>query len=124
MIEDEKLRLMISFFEISGETGIAVEIAKELYELRGDYEDLKRQMKNDQEKAWSELAEKDKEIRKLECQLEDAKNDKSVCVWNYYSSWEEDYWETSCGKTYVIIDGLPSENNYKFCPECGRKLIE
>lgn len=52
-------------------------------------------------------------------------NDK--CVWTYIpscSEFSEDYWETSCGKAFVMIDGTPNENGYNFCPSCGKELNE
>jgi len=45
---------------------------------------------------------------------------KQVCTWNYDP---DDYWETECGHTHVFIDGGPDENEYRFCPYCGKTLI-
>lgn len=43
------------------------------------------------------------------------------CTWK-----EEDggaYWSTTCGETYTIITGSPSENGFHFCQYCG-KIID
>lgn len=39
--------------------------------------------------------------------------------------WREDEdgnWQTDCGECYVLIDGNPDENDYRFCPSCGRSI--
>ena len=33
-----------------------------------------------------------------------------------------DFWATSCGNTWVLIEGTPGENKMKYCPYCGRRL--
>lgn len=41
--------------------------------------------------------------------------------------WTEDAdgnWDTACGETWTMIDGLPTENHYRFCPGCGKGLLE
>ena len=41
--------------------------------------------------------------------------------------WQEDAdgnWDTACGETWTMIDGTPSENHYRFCPGCGKGLLE
>lgn len=41
--------------------------------------------------------------------------------------WQEDndgVWQTSCEQVHVFIDGTPGQNNYGFCPYCGRPLSE
>ena len=41
--------------------------------------------------------------------------------------WKQDkngVWETDCGNMFEIIDGTPSDNDLKFCPYCGKNLIQ
>lgn len=41
--------------------------------------------------------------------------------------WVEDYngtWETSCENAFEITEGTPDENGMKYCPYCGKKLIQ
>jgi hypothetical protein len=33
-------------------------------------------------------------------------------------------WETECHMAFEFIDGRPSENNYAYCPFCGKQLVE
>jgi len=50
---------------------------------------------------------------------------KTECAWKlgdadpYYPSWE-----TRCGETFFLLEGTPAENQMKFCPYCGRQLVE
>lgn len=48
--------------------------------------------------------------------------EEEFCTWT-----EEDegaYWSTSCGDSFTIISGLPSENNMIYCAFCGKKIKE
>lgn len=42
--------------------------------------------------------------------------------------WAEDAdgsaWETSCRKRFLLNDGGPADNGLKFCPFCGKPLVE
>ena len=42
------------------------------------------------------------------------------CEWTWGSS---EYYETGCDKAFLFFDGGPSENNFEFCPYCGRELV-
>jgi len=34
------------------------------------------------------------------------------------------YWDcTACGFSLVLSDGTPKENEFYYCPRCGKKLI-
>jgi hypothetical protein len=46
---------------------------------------------------------------------------------DYNCKWDQDYngtWETSCENAFEIIEGTPDENGMKYCPYCGKKLIQ
>jgi len=43
------------------------------------------------------------------------------CEW---LSTEPNVWETSCGQTFCLDNGLPSENQMMFCCSCGKPLEE
>ena len=32
------------------------------------------------------------------------------------------YYETKCGNAFVFFDGTPKENEFVFCPYCGKKI--
>jgi len=45
-----------------------------------------------------------------------------TCTWTYDDLY--DYWETSCGESFIITEGDPKENKMVFCPFCGRLIKE
>ena len=48
-----------------------------------------------------------------------------VCIWNvcFLDYGEGAYWETKCGDAYQF-EGTLSENDYNYCPKCGKKILE
>ena len=47
---------------------------------------------------------------------------KTVCKWKRYE--DEDYWETDCDNAFCTIEGSLRDNNFKFCPYCGKEIKE
>ena len=43
-----------------------------------------------------------------------------VCEWKYNDS--EYYFESSCEHLHIFISDGPEENEYRFCPYCGKKI--
>jgi hypothetical protein len=43
-----------------------------------------------------------------------------TCVWGQD---DDGNWDTSCGNTFVFIDGDPAENRFAYCPYCGGNLL-
>jgi hypothetical protein len=43
-----------------------------------------------------------------------------ACQWVYDGF--EDCWSTECGNAFCFIDAGPSENEFKFCPYCGKGI--
>ena len=43
-----------------------------------------------------------------------------VCEWKYNNS--EYYWESSCDHLHIFMSDGPKENEYEFCPYCGKKI--
>ena len=41
------------------------------------------------------------------------------CTWSLSS----DNYDTQCGNSFVFTSGDPSDNDFLFCPYCGKKLI-
>ncbi len=33
-------------------------------------------------------------------------------------------WVTSCGDEFILNEGAPKENGFKYCPYCGDKIKE
>lgn len=45
---------------------------------------------------------------------------KSKCVW--IENFDPDYWETSCGQSFTLIDGTLEDNHIRFCAFCGCEI--
>lgn len=43
--------------------------------------------------------------------------------WDIYG-FEDTYKCTACGESFVLIEGTPITNGYKYCPSCGAKMGE
>jgi rRNA maturation endonuclease Nob1 len=43
-----------------------------------------------------------------------------VCAWTL-ELWDDAY-TTACGKTFMVNDGTPEENDMHFCAFCGKPL--
>lgn len=43
-----------------------------------------------------------------------------VCEWKYNDT--EYYWESSCEHLHIFMYDGPKENEYGFCPYCGKKI--
>lgn len=40
--------------------------------------------------------------------------------------WVEDKdgdWKAACGQGFTLFDGAPEENHYRYCPNCGKKIV-
>ena len=44
-----------------------------------------------------------------------------VCEWRLCDE-EANVYDTSCKNPHILIEGTPKENNYEFCPYCGKKI--
>ncbi|MDZ4344780.1 MAG: hypothetical protein U1E51_20345 [Candidatus Binatia bacterium] len=45
-----------------------------------------------------------------------------TCVWTGFNDDYNDYWETSCGQSFILDEGTPKQNHLKFCYNCGKPL--
>ncbi len=46
----------------------------------------------------------------------------NVCKWEYDK--DEEFWNNSCGSGWSFMSGTPEDNNCKYCPNCGGKIVE
>ena len=46
----------------------------------------------------------------------------NVCEWRLCAA-EANVYDTSCGNPHILIEGTPKENNYEYCPYCGKKIL-
>ena len=44
----------------------------------------------------------------------------NVCEWKYNDT--EYYFESSCDHLHIFMSDGPKENEYKYCPYCGKKI--
>ena len=44
-----------------------------------------------------------------------------VCEWRLCDE-DANVYDTSCRNPHILIEGTPQENNYEFCPYCGKKI--
>lgn len=42
------------------------------------------------------------------------------CKWHYNA--EHDYYSGTCGAAIQLNTGTPIQNDYLYCPKCGRKI--
>ena len=47
--------------------------------------------------------------------------DDDVCEWRLCDE-EANVYDTSCRNSHILIEGTPKENNYEYCPYCGKKI--
>jgi hypothetical protein len=45
-----------------------------------------------------------------------------TCTWTQDGSLE--YYNTECGNAFYFTDEGPTEHEFRFCPYCGRKLVD
>ena len=43
------------------------------------------------------------------------------CEWRLCDE-EANVYDTSCRNPHILIEGTPKENNYEYCPYCGKKI--
>jgi len=47
------------------------------------------------------------------------------CTWKNYDDFNmPDTWEADCGAMWTFTEGGPKDNDMKFCPNCGKPIIE
>jgi membrane protease subunit (stomatin/prohibitin family) len=47
----------------------------------------------------------------------------TTCTWTR-GEYEDTVWATSCSQLFILDDGTPADNDMKFCPYCGKPLVE
>lgn len=48
-------------------------------------------------------------------------NNDDCCEW-VRDNYEFDVYDTKCKNRHVFFEGSPSDNEYEFCPYCGKKI--
>lgn len=73
--------------------------------------------------AGGTIAALEEKALRLSEQIDAAKKVNDLCGWSCSSIGEEG-WETSCGNMFIIEAGTPKDNDFIYCPYCGRKIHE
>jgi len=47
-----------------------------------------------------------------------------VCRWTTDDNADYNTWHGECGCEWDLDDGIPEENGMKYCPDCGRRLVQ
>jgi len=51
----------------------------------------------------------------------------NTCKWILpeviYTEDFDEVWETSCHHFYIFLDGGPKENDFVYCPFCGKRMV-
>lgn len=48
----------------------------------------------------------------------------TFCQWVLGNFDGDVHYETACGHVHMFLDGDPADNNYKYCPFCGKQVTE
>ena len=57
-------------------------------------------------------------VRALESVLEGKETEVDACEWKH----DDEEYETGCNQKHLIFDGSLYDNDYKYCPYCGKKI--
>ena len=82
-----------------------------LYALDSKHDMTKAEWRYLQYRAFNDLRER---LEKPEQKPVD------TCTWTHDD--DEGSWDAECGERWSITEGTPEENNFRFCPGCGRKV--
>ena len=47
-----------------------------------------------------------------------------VCFWTPDAGYDYIAYDSQCGKSWVLEDGGPKENDMQYCPFCGKLLVQ
>jgi hypothetical protein len=57
-----------------------------------------------------------------ECDPASAVHQPSACAWTHQDDPDRCFWQGDCGIAWVFPEAVPSENDLKFCPKCGKPV--
>ena len=61
----------------------------------------------------------DKCVKTVKELAEEYNND--FCEWRLCDE-EANVYDTTCRNPHILIEGSPTDNNYEYCPYCGKKI--
>ena len=95
---------------------ICIEMLKQIYNITED--EIYSWVITKQERTIKRIK---KDVQSTETNAERIRNmTDDVCEWKYNDS--EYYFESSCEHLHIFMSDGPEENEYRFCPYCGKKI--
>lgn len=94
---------------------IAYDVDKIIKELENMSNDIPLQYENNYEQGISDGIDEAIEIVKQGVTTDD------MCEWILCDE-EANVYDTNCRNPHILIEGTPKENNYEYCPYCGKKI--
>ena len=95
---------------------ICIEMLKQIYNIAED--EIYSWVITKQERTIKRIK---KDLQSTETNADRIRNmSDDVCEWKYNDS--EYYFESSCKHLHIFMSDGPKENEYRFCPYCGKKI--
>ena len=95
---------------------ICIEMLKQIYNITED--EIYSWVINKQERTIKRIKKDAQSTRTNAERIRNMTDD--VCEWKYNDS--EYYFESSCKHLHIFMSDGPKENEYRFCPYCGKKI--
>ena len=95
---------------------ICIEMLKQIYNITED--EIYSWVINKQERIIERIKKDAQSTRTNAERIRNMTDD--VCEWKYNDS--EYYFESSCKHLHIFMSDGPEENEYRFCPYCGKKI--
>ena len=95
---------------------ICIEMLKQIYNITED--EIYSWVINKQERIIERIKKDAQSTRTNAERIRNMTDD--VCEWKYNDS--EYYFESSCDHLHIFMSDGPKENEYRFCPYCGKKI--
>ena len=95
---------------------ICIEMLKQIYNVTDD--EIYSWVINKQERIIERIKKDAQSTRTNAERIRNMTDD--VCEWKYNDS--EYYFESSCKHLHIFMSDGPKENEYRFCPYCGKKI--
>ena len=95
---------------------ICIEMLKQIYNIAED--EIYSWVITKQERTIERIK---RDVQSTETNVDRIRNmSDDVCEWKYNDS--EYYFESSCKHLHIFMSDGPKENEYRFCPYCGKKI--
>ena len=96
---------------------ICIEMLKQIYNITEDeiYSWVITKQERTIKRIKKDVQSKETNAERIRSMTDD------VCEWRLCDE-EANVYDTSCRNPHILIEGTPKENNYEYCPYCGKKI--